>query len=228
MGDYCDFINVTDKRFDFRSLAKWIRMEHLVDIARAQTDRFLEFTKPIAHKCLALVEGNHEEHIKLRYENSVYDTIVTEMKRNGGMRAKDPLGIGYYGWLILRFMRTDDKIRSKVKINLHHGFTGGKLAGGKALNMQRWLWTHDCDLALMGHSHNTEVQIESVETVDNAGKAYLKRRVGAFCGTFLASINQDGSSYSERGGYFPLPVGNIEVELRPGAENKDDIVTVNV
>jgi len=224
MGDYCEFINVSDKRFDIRSLAKWVRLEHLTDIATAQTERFLDFVKPISHKCLALVAGNHEGFIASRYENAVYSRIVTEVKNMAGMPASDPLGVGMYGWLLLRFKRAGKNVT--IKVNLHHGFVGGKLAGGKALNMQRWLWTHDCDLSLMGHSHNTSSQKEAVECVTGAGKSYMQKRVGAYCGTFLKSINEEGSSYSENFGYFPLAIGSIEVVLKPGSDDQNDRVKI--
>ena len=94
------------------------------------------------------------------------------------------------------------------------------------MNMQRWLWTHDCDLSLMGHSHNTSSQKEAVECVTGAGKSFMMKRVGAYCGTFLKSINEDGSSYSENFGYFPLAIGSIEVVLKPGSDDQNDRVKI--
>jgi len=225
LGDYCEFINVSDKRFSVASLAKWVRMEHLTDIAEAQTERFLDFVRPIAGKCLALVQGNHEMAIQERYENAVYNRIVQGIKKEAGMEAKEPLAVGFYGWLLLKFRRSSEQ-GTLIRINLHHGFVGGRLAGAKALNMQRWLWSHDCDLALMGHSHNTEIQIETVESLDRNGNVFYHKRVGAFCGSFLETTNGDGGSYSEIGGYMPLKTGTIEITLRPGAEHKDDRVSV--
>ena len=35
MGDYCDFINRTDPRFDPDSLPRWVKMSHLSDLAGA-------------------------------------------------------------------------------------------------------------------------------------------------------------------------------------------------
>jgi len=52
----------------------------LSDIAKAQRDKFLTYIKPIAHKCLGLIQGNHEEFIKSRYERDVYLEIVSGVK----------------------------------------------------------------------------------------------------------------------------------------------------
>lgn len=221
LGDFCDFINVRDPRFSAATLADWISVSDLVDLAKAQRDHFLEIIEPIAHKCLALVAGNHEESIKKHSERAIYDEIVAKIKGMG--KIDEMLGVGYYGWLQLRFYRHKTKRRcaSNVTFNLHHGFVGGKLAGAKALNMQRWLWTHDADIVLFGHSHNTSIQPESVERINRAGQLENVTRVGAYTGTFLRSTNSGGpSTYSERKGYFPLPVGGVEIELRPAQKNK--------
>jgi predicted phosphodiesterase len=222
LGDYADFINVSDPRFDASELADWIKMADLGDLARAQRDRFLDIVRPIAPRCLALVEGNHEMAIAKHYERNIYSEIVTGVKEAGGFDADYQLGLGMYGWLLLHFYRSDRKVRgSLLKLNLHHGFVGGKLAGAKALNMQRWLWTRECDLALFGHSHNTGAQVESIEYVTKTGKVRHRRAIGAYCGTFL-----NGAKYAEVKGYFPAPVGHIEVLLKPGATDENDRVKV--
>ena len=222
LGDYCDFINVSDPRFDPESLSPWVRMAHLPDLARAQSERFLEIVQPIAHQCLGLVEGNHERAIAKHYERSIYSEIVTGIKERGGFESDHPLAFGYSGWLMLHFYRhaTKDAHGRLVRISLHHGFVGGKLAGAKALNMQRWLWTHDCDLAIFGHSHNTMAQVEAVESV-KGNRVVRHHRIGMYSGTFM-----NGARYSEKAGYFPLPITQPHVLLRPGAAEQRDQIRV--
>jgi hypothetical protein len=222
MGDYADFINLRDPRFEADSLADWVKVPDLVDLARAQRDRFLDIVKPIAGKCLALAEGNHEGAIKKHYERDIYHEIVTGVKEMGGFKADRPLALGIYGWLLLHFYRGKKRqAGSLIRVNVHHGFVGGKLAGAKALNMQRWLWTHECDLALFGHSHNLGAQIETIEGIDRAGKIRHRQAIGAYTGTFL-----EMAGYAERKGYFPGPTGHIEIVLRPGAHEVNDRVRV--
>jgi hypothetical protein len=220
-GDYCEFINRSDsKRFDPVSLAKWLTVADLADLARAQIEMFLSIIKPISSKCLCLVEGNHEESIRKHYERDIYSDIVTGVKTTGAFPADYQLALGYSGYLNLDFFRDSGNHHAKrIIISLHHGYVGGRLAGAKALNMQRWLWTHHCDLALFGHSHNTEVQMESVEFVDGGGNIRYQNRIGAFMGTFLKSGINDVDTYSSRAGYAPTPVSHLEIILRPHASD---------
>ena len=222
LGDYCDFINLSDPRFDSESLDSWVRMRHLPDLAGAQAERFLDIVEPIASKCLGLVEGNHERAIQKYYERSIYSDIVTGIKERGGFDADHQLAFGYSGWLMLHFYRDPVKEAKGrcIKISLHHGFVGGKLAGAKALNMQRWLWSHECDLAIFGHSHNTMAQVEAVESV-RGNKVVRHHRIGMFSGTFM-----NGARYSEKAGYFPLPLVQPHVILHPGAHDSRDHVRV--
>ena len=75
-GDYAEFINRNDKRFSVGSLAKWIDIADLVDLAKAQRDHFLDIVRPIASKCLGLICGNHELAIQQKFERDVYSEIV--------------------------------------------------------------------------------------------------------------------------------------------------------
>lgn len=212
MGDYCDFINMSDPRFDPASLASWIKVSDLKNLATVEKERFIEMVKPIAHKCLALVRGNHEDVIQRFYEYDIYNAIVTDVKRNGGFHQSEKLGIGTYGWLIIKSYMGKDKAGGasrNVKINLHHGFTGGRLTGAKALNMQRWLWSHNADLVIWGHSHNKLIQDEAVEDVNQAGDVITIQRKGIICGTFMSSTEKNSNTYAEKKGYMPLPVGGI-------------------
>jgi len=221
LGDYCEFINRSDKRFSVTALADWLKVEHLGDLAKAQRDRFLDYTLPIAHKCLALVSGNHEGAIRRHYERDIHSEIVTAIKQAAGHSADYRLSLDYCGWLLLQFRRDERRTRRVIRIYLHHGFVGGKLAGAKALNMQRWLWTHDADLVVFGHSHNTSVQPEAVESVTTAGTIRYQHRIGAYAGTFMR-----GAEYAQQKGYFPLPSSQIEIVLRPGAREQRDRVKV--
>jgi len=219
-------------------LADWLKVEHLADLAKAQRDRFLDYTLPIAHKCLALVSGNHEGAIRRHYERDIHSEIVTAIKQAAGHEPDYRLSLDHCGWLLLVFHRDERRTRRTIKLylhhgfvggklagakalNLHHGFVGGKLAGAKALNMQRWLWSHCADLVLFGHSHNTGVQVEAVEGVTIRGTVTYSHRMGAYAGTFMR-----GAEYAQQKGYFPLPLSQIEIVLRPGAREQRDRVKV--
>ena len=92
--------------------------------------------------------------------------------------------------------------------HVHHGFGGGRLAGGKALNMQRWLWTHDCDVAIFGHLHNVMGQKEAVEYLDKNNNIRQHTRFGCYGGSFLGR-----AEYAVRSGFLPLPMGGVEIKI---------------
>src|SRR3972149_1398546 len=80
MGDYTDCINITDKRFDPKSLAKWLVREDLDNLPLVQADKYIKYFEPIASKCLMLHTGNHEELIRRRYHQDVLAYIALKMK----------------------------------------------------------------------------------------------------------------------------------------------------
>jgi len=231
MGDYCEFINIHDKRFDPGILASWIGVADLVDLAEAQRDHFLSIIKPIASKCLGLVCGNHEGTILRKFERDIYREIVVTIKGWGGFPNDHDLAFGVYGWLQLCFCFGPDKHAGSTVItgNIHHGFTGGRLGGAKALNMERWLWTHDCDFALFGHSHNADIYRRAVEYTDRYGHIKQQVRLGGYAGTFMRTVNDGGPpTYTEWKGYLPQPIGGIELELRPGLQKGQQMVRMTL
>lgn len=227
LGDKCEYVNRSDRRFDPATLAPWLQVQHLGDIAKAQRDWYLDHIKPIAGKCIATVEGNHEYAVKARYERDVHYEVTSAIKAWGGMEADAPLSVGVTGWLLLVFYRSETKrTQHTIRVNLHHGFVGGRLMGAKALNLQRWLWSHDCDLCLMGHCHVIELQKEAVERV-RGRTIHRDTRIGAFCGSFLNGGSRE-DTYIERKGYFPTAPGQVVVHLRPGARLPADRVRMMV
>lgn len=230
LGDYCEYINKADKRYDPEQVAPWVRSEPRGRMAQVQTERITELFKPIAHRCLGIVEGNHETAIRRKFEYDPYYEIVKAVHGAAQLPLDTRIGLGFEGWLELRWYRMPEPKRSathRLRVYLHHGFVGGRLAGAKALNMQRVLWNHECDLCLMGHSHNTSSGREAREALDRSGRVVEHVGKGAFCGTFLGEpVSTESSPYYKEAGYFPTPRGTIEVELRPGAVEQMDRVRI--
>lgn len=227
MGDYCEYVNLSDKRFDPTVLADWLQMGDLGDLVKAQTDRLLELLQPIAGKCLGLLQGNHEQRIAAKYERDVHSVIVNGVKSAGGFAEDHQLDLSFQGWILFKFYWTDRRRGGSqfIRGSFHHGFVGGKLAGAKALNMERWLWSHDCDFAVFGHSHTTGITVAAAESIDRAANLHVVKKRGGHCGTFMRSVNENGSSlYTERRGFFPSPVGGVEVQIIPGAKTQPERV----
>jgi len=177
-----------------------------------------------------MLTGNHEDTIKKYYERDVFREIVSRLKLKAGHPADYQMSLDYYGWLIMSFHSKEAAAapsrNSRITFNLHHGFGGGKLAGGKALNLEKWLWNHDADIVIFGHVHNGPALKAAVEYVDNQGNLCESIRKGIYSGTYLSNQNGSGSTYAERKGYFPLPVDGVEIVLRPQAHNRRDMIRI--
>lgn len=230
MGDYCDWINMKDPRFSIDSLASWIGRNDLKDLAKSQLEMLQYYLDPIASKCIGLLRGNHEDAIMKHNERDVYSELVTHIKEKGGFPSDHKLAMNFYGWIKMSFYNSPCEVKDSVHsitINAHHGFTGGKLAGAKALDMQRWLWTHRADLVLFGHVHSSPSQPEAIEALDRNDNITIVVRKGVYTGTFLRTIDPAGpSTYSEVKGYFPTACDIPEIELAPGEKDQAKRVRV--
>lgn len=222
MGDYGDFINMRDHRFDPSALASWVTTRDLVDLAGAQKKRILDIIDPIAHKCLGLVKGNHDKKIHKAWERAIFDEIVVGVKerawRNGGLQDID-LSLNYWGFVRLKFCRAGAGVRTVV-ISAHHGYGSSKSITG----MEKFLWSHECDVALFGHTHNMTSHRSARTEINKAGKVIYRPQWGVVTGTYL----QSDADYGIQAGYMPVPTGVTKISLRPGAVSVDDLVRVTL
>jgi len=222
MGDYGDFINMRDHRFDPIALADWVTTRDLVDLAGAQKRRVLNILEPIANKCLGLVKGNHDKKIHRAWERAIFDEIVVGMKERawylGGVAEID-LSLNYWGFVHLKFRRAGAAVRTVV-ISAHHGFGSSKNITG----MEKFLWSHECDVALFGHTHHMTSHRSARTEITKTGKVVYRPQWGVVTGSFL----QSDADYAVQAGYMPVPTGTTKITLRPGAVNVNDLVRVSL
>lgn len=153
-GDYIDAIcHVGDKRYNPASLAPWALGES--DVMGAQIDRVVSMLKPITHKCVGLISGNHESAALKYYGRNVYWEIVKGINQGVARRPED-LALGVQGFVVLHFRRYTKNSSGNgwpLTIYAHHGYGGGRMPGGHALTLGRVLGNFECDIAFMGHRH---------------------------------------------------------------------------
>jgi len=221
MGDYGEYINTSDLRFDPLTLADWIGMDDLVDLAAAQSQYLRGLLNPILGKCLALLEGNHELRIKRIYERDVYRDLVLAVKAAAELKPDEQVGMGGAGYLRLAFYRSKKGTGGGRVITfcMHHGFAAGRLAGSKALALERWMWQHDADVTLMAHCHDEMTKKVAVEYVTRSGKLARRQRIGAYTGSFLRGTIEEASTYTEIKGYPPNAPGCPEIYIQPGLKD---------
>lgn len=218
-GDYCEFINVHDRRFRPGRLPGWMLDKIDAgwdDLARIQIDRVVEMLTPIREKCLALVKGNHESYIEQHYGYSPYYELCQALRVGNARR--DRLDIGIEGFLQLTFRRRvgDEKASSwQMTIYLHHGYGGGRLPGGHALALGRLPTSYQADLYLMGHRHAIQILSQARLGVGTNGGVRQFDTIAALCGTYRAARAKGEEDYGEERGLPPHPVGSPTIIITP-------------
>lgn len=215
-GDYCDFINRSDRRFQESQLAPWLHGRD--DIVGAQIERLTEILGPIKDKCLWLARGNHEDQVLKKYERDVYYELCQRL----GSTDKRSLALGYRGFMRLRFSRRritpGHGSTFTFVFFVHHGYGGGRLEGAKALKLGRLPKNYRADVYLYGHDHSRMAfPTEQLRVAGKADRVVSRIVWGCTTGTFLRSYDPGGKLevYSEERNLPPQPTGYINIFLCP-------------
>jgi len=212
LGDYCEFISRKDWRTDEEAYASWLWGKH--DVILPQQERLLDILSPIADKCLALLKGNHEMDTYRRENRDVYAPFCENMSKAVTDPKRRQLMLGFAGFLRLKFQRMNSTGTQSSSWTqdwfLTHGYWAGRLYGNGALNLGRvWGYTV-ADMVLAGHDHKKRaIQVSRFRPL-NSGKVEKQTGFLCSCCSFL-----DGAKYAEEHGYPPLPVGPLEILIRP-------------
>jgi len=209
MGDMCEAINMSDKRFDVESVAPELK-SRLSDITFAQYENMRDMLAPIKDKILCSIRGNHGDNLRVRY-NTDFDAWMCK-----------ELGIpmaGYSAFLKLKFDRTQFHAET-LTFFLHHGIMSSRLTGAKVNAVERLAENFVADIYLNGHSHDlfctAKVQLSA------AGMHIKERRqYFAHTGTFLKTYVEGNLSYAERALYPPLKTGVLKFSIYPRAGKLD-------
>ncbi len=209
VGDYAEWINRRDKRYDPASVAPWLQAGG--DMAKLERDAFIEHVRPIAGQCLGLVKGNHEDTMLLYSERDVYQAICESM----GAGEHSPLALGFSGFLRISFARCKDKGGNDawaLDMFLTHGWWGGRLRGNGELNLERLFGWVEADIVISGHDHKGGAYpIARIRPAKNGGV----EQVDGWCigaGTLLGQ-----ATYAETRGYRPTPLGWKTLIIEPAA-----------
>ena len=212
LGDSIDAINMRDPRFDPRMLPEWVDLADLIDIPKAQTIRYKHYFGKLGANCLARLYGNHEMVLQKYSERDIYTAL------NNAIDLPVDRALGFSGFIRLRFRRMANGKVSETwtqVIYVHHGASNGKLAGGKALNLERLSLGWSADIYAVGHSH-TKLALQKVTVGVQPRKNALryKQQIMINVGSFM-----DGTTgYAERKGLYPQALGPIELHFYPDRE----------
>lgn len=239
-GDFIDCIaRKGDKRYNEETIAAWLHGKN--DVIGAQMDYFIEMVEPIASKCLAVVEGNHEFAAVKYHDRDVYGRVIRWLAGKTEHVRPESIAVGYQGFLVLRF-RQKGRVVWSVSMYLSHGYGGNRLAGGASLALERALGDYsNIDIVLMGHRHLRQYVEKLLAMPDirrasrdgtlhvsdsrvksyRAGNVATKLRQGMFVPSYLNSYvrvsnnSRPIDTYAEQFGFPPKHLGGIPIKLDP-------------
>jgi hypothetical protein len=222
-GDYCEFINCDDKRFDPKNLLPRHR-DNLDNLAISQADEWLEETEPMHEQCEGMVAGNHDDYIRKKYHIDILAYIVDRM--NAGLKLKGSshivpnLGYGQ-GIVRVKFEREGGggaTVKSVV-FNIAHGWGGGEYPGGNLNRMVRLSANDDADIFMRGHVHKMVNYLHPVFHYSRKGKLVAQKQSKALliCGSYYKTYQEGVTSYAEQRDYAPVETGSnwVEIQLNP-------------
>lgn len=218
MGDFGEFINYRDKRFDPAELDPEISCADLANLPRVQSDMIARRLFKIRKKCLGLLHGNHEETIRLRHEQDIHWNLlhsVYEPDNAFGIQSPNGYDLGYSAIMRVRFKRADTS--RVLYIYLHHGAGGGRKTGGKINRLEDAAVSFpDCQMYLMGHVHDKAAWVKpALHIADRSDTLVEKFRAFGITGTFKKTYEQGSRGYGEKVMYPATALGVISFVLHP-------------
>ncbi len=216
-GDITDCILPGDPRWnlraiDLRQLPRDDKGRMMVgDLANWQVDVADKMFWPIAHKCLWLQEGNHEQAMYRHYHTHLVYQLIKRWKERGVVV---PYG-GQTAFVRLDFIAGHETCTKYVFTE--HGATGGGTDGNGLNNFKQRLGSMDADIYFKGHVHKRLIwHAESLAW--GARKITHRQRVMALTGAYLKSYGDSGTpAYGERAAYAPTTVGGVVVLVKPSS-----------
>lgn len=212
MGDYAEFINYSDKRFDPYNISDWC-LDSLDKLAQTQADHICNMFSPIKNKCIGLLEGNHEETIRLKYHLSIVDIMCDHLKT---------VNLTDCTWIRLKFHRSN---RSKnVIIFAAHGSSAAIKLGGKINKITDLGNFFEADIYLMGHVHDKASAYRPRLYITDKGepRIYDRNKVFSLTGTFFKTYQEYTRSYGAKKLYPPTPLGVEKIRIEPFPSKWED------
>ncbi len=224
LGDGIDAITVTDaKRKDYRSLDGNIitDFEDLDRIIEKEVEYFCDLYAPIAHNCIAILDGNHPEGLRRRQGIDPYYQIWNKLfyKIKQSKLFARTLGspaLGYDGWVLLDIKTKAFPHTIPIKIYIHHGWTAARTRGAIVNNLYKAFTCRDMDIFICGHGHQVADVRLQVITSTKTGEIIHSHKIGIMTPTFLKTYSEgDYESYAGRAGYDPAYIGSVEISINP-------------
>jgi len=236
-GDYADFIHWTDARFDPECVDDEMKVNDMAELSAYLLRGVTKFLSPIAPKCLGACIGNHEyRYLTQQSQSDVHRALCEKL---------DCQDLKYSGWFDLFFhympgmtgcqlvkRPTPEMVRKegqvRLRVFIHHGFSGANTPGGKMNALKRALDMVDADLVMLGHLHEQIAKATVRLGVDDLCSTVTHRTsLGMITGTYMRTYAMNQSGYGEVRGYPPTTLGATRAVFSPSkmtltVENRAD------
>lgn len=207
MGDYCDAITRTDKRWDQYGIAPWVVRDNIIE---SQRNWVVDLFKPIASKCIGLLTGNHEEAIHRWHDNNITWNLCND------------LGVpylAYQAYVLLNFKRLDGSTR-EYKIHAWHGAGAAQTDGARQMRLTRLVNEFTAHIYLMGHLHAMNLHVaDRIDCIN--GRLKSQKIEATITGSWVKAYTQPmkdvptSIAYPEMFGHKPARIGCPILHFRP-------------
>ncbi len=207
MGDYAEFINYSDKRFDPYNISDWC-LDSLDKLAQTQANYICKLFMPIKDRCIGLIEGNHEETIRLKYHTSIVDAMAHSLKT---------VNLTDCTWIRLKFARDSNASTRNVIVFAAHGSSAAIKLGGKINKITDIGNFFEADIYLMGHVHDRSSAYRPRLYITTKGtpRIYDRNKLFILTGTFFKTYQEHTRSYGAKKLYPPTPLGVEKIRIEP-------------
>ena len=208
MGDYGEFINYSDPRFDPSEITDYFK-QHLSNLHFAQAEYVAKMFDSVANKCVGLIEGNHEQTIKKHYHMCLTDYLAVQL------HTRNLTYTAMVRWLIRR--KNINGGAQTVVIYASHGF-GVAASDGMAINrLMQQSKGFDADIFLMGHVHRRVCNSANRLFMSSRGEPRIlsSKKIYGVTGAFLSCYDNATECYAETKGVLPTSTGTLKITIEP-------------
>lgn len=217
-GDGGDLIRHNDRRYTPTEL-HW-RYRQATDITLATQQHLVELLKPIADKCWAYADGNHERKVDEHYGGHFGPEVCTRL-------GIEKLFVDYRGMVRVNFKIKPRGAHLSQIIDIQHGWQAGRGKGAFHGQAEKELGFTDGDIILRGHSHRPDKAQFVVPTLNHSGQMVVRPRTVINGGSWrrnyrtgLAPVTSDTlheterSMWGESKGFRIEPVGGPVLRIK--------------
>ena len=224
VGDYAEFIDFHDPRFDHSCVPKDLTIEDYGDLGIVLVKRIKELLNPIKHKLVAMTIGNHEkQYMKRSKQNSLMSTLASDLgtKYLGYSAFFDIVFVRDAKFTTPRIINSDEidnntSQRNSFRVFAHHGFGNALTEGGKLNTLIKIMDRFIADIYLTAHVHDQSAKaIVQLGANDSCTKLINNYKVGLITGSYLKTYEQGVTNYGEEKGFKPVALSARFVKICP-------------